>query len=253
MVAGEKARVVAQQALEQERIGLEQRRLEADVVAPARANLEAKRLDAEAAAATIVEDGKAQVEVFQRLVAQYQAAGSDAQQIFVLNMLPDIIDRLVSTVNGVAIDKISIIDGGGQGTGVPGMLGQLPAAVISLAEQIETATGVDILGTLRNDGDRSGGGASGVPAVAAAPAPETATSSPEPAPEPVSKPEPSPKPEATWEPEPEPEPEPAPEPQRWRTTSSPTPPARPGPLPPPPASRPYPGSPPPPSPPGPRG
>ena len=152
-VAGEKARVVAQQELEQERIELERKRLEADVIEPARADLEAKRLAAEAEAATIVEDGKAQVEVFTRLVEQYKAAGPDAQRIFVLNMLPDLVDRIVSTVEGVEIDKISVIDAGGSGTGIPGVLGQLPMAVINLAEQLETATGVDILSTLRADGN----------------------------------------------------------------------------------------------------
>jgi flotillin len=50
-VAGEKARVVAEQTLESERIQLETRRLEADVVAPARAELEAKELQAKADAA----------------------------------------------------------------------------------------------------------------------------------------------------------------------------------------------------------
>ena len=64
-------------------------------------------------------------------------------------MLPDLIDRIAQTVEGVAIDKISVIDSGGQGSGIPGVLGQLPAAVINLAEQMETATGVDILAALR--------------------------------------------------------------------------------------------------------
>jgi flotillin len=151
-VAGDKARVVAQQELERERVQLEERRLEADVVAPARAHLKAKRLAAEADAASIIEDGKAEVEVFQRLVEQYRDAGPDAQRIFVLNMLPDLVDRIVSTVEGIEIERISVIDSGGQGSGIPGVLGQLPAAVINLAEQLETATGVDILGAMRSDG-----------------------------------------------------------------------------------------------------
>jgi len=154
-VAGEKARVVAEQALETERVKLETRRLEADVVAPARADLEAKELAAKADAAKIIEEGKAQVEVFRRLVEQYQTAGSDAQRIFVLRMLPELVDKLVSTVGAVGIDKVSIIDSGGRGTGVPGFMGQLPAAVIGLAEQIETATGVDLFRALRAQPDGS--------------------------------------------------------------------------------------------------
>ena len=150
-VAGEKARVVAEQALETERVQLETRRLEADVVAPARADLEARQLAAKADAAKIIEEGTAQVEVFHRLVEQYRAAGEDAQRVFVLRMLPELVDKLVSTVNSVAIDKVSIIDSGGQGTGVPGFMAQLPASVIGLAEQLENATGVDLLKALRPD------------------------------------------------------------------------------------------------------
>jgi flotillin len=153
-VAGEKAKVVAEQALEAERVQLETRRLEAYVVAPARADLEAKELAAKADAAKIVEEGNAQIEVFRRLVEQYQAAGADAQRVFVLRMLPDLMDKIVSVVSAVDIDKVSIIDSGGQGTGIPGFMGQLPASVIGLTEQIENATGVDLLKALRPVGGR---------------------------------------------------------------------------------------------------
>ena len=154
-VAGEKARVVAEQALEAERVKLETLRLEAYVIAPARADLEAKQLAAKADAAKIIEEGNAEIEVFRRLVEQYQAAGADAQRVFVLRMLPDLIDKIVSTVSAVDIDKVSIIDSGGQGTGIPGFMGQLPAAVISLTEQLENATGVDLLKALRPDAGNS--------------------------------------------------------------------------------------------------
>ncbi|HSG78210.1 MAG TPA: flotillin family protein [Acidimicrobiia bacterium] len=157
-VAGEKARVVAEQELEHERIELQNRRLEADVVAPARAAKEAAELEAKGLAAKIVEDGAAQIEVFQRLVEQYQAAGPDAQRIFVLNMLPELIQKIVGTIEGVEIDRISVIDSGGNGSGggLPGMLSQLPAAVIKITEQIENATGVDILSGLGGKGDADG-------------------------------------------------------------------------------------------------
>ncbi len=151
-VAGDIARATAEQELEQQRIELERRRLEADVVTPAKADLEAKQLSAQAEAAKIIEDGKAQVEVFQRLTEQYQAAGDDGQRIFVLNMLPELVDKIVSTVNNVDIDRVAIVDnGGGQGGGIPGLVSQLPGAVVSLTEQIEAATGVDILGSMRSD------------------------------------------------------------------------------------------------------
>ena len=99
-VEADRARVVAEQELERERIELQTRRLEADVITPARARKEAMELEARGQAASILEDGNAQIEVFRRLVAQYQEAGNDAERIFVLNMLPELIDKIVGTVAG---------------------------------------------------------------------------------------------------------------------------------------------------------
>ncbi len=149
-VAGEKAKAVAEQELETERIELEKRRLQANVVLPAQADLEARQLQAQADAASIVEEGKAQVEVFTRLTNQYQAAGADAHDIFVLNMLPELIEQIVSTVNNIDIDKMTVIDSGSDGQALPGLVKQLPQSVIAIAEQIQTATGVDIMGPLRD-------------------------------------------------------------------------------------------------------
>jgi flotillin len=157
LVAGDKAQVVAEQALELERIELQNRRLEADVVAPARARKEAAELEAKGQAAKIVEDGTAQIDVFQRLVEQYRSAGEDAQRIFVLNMLPELVDKIVGTISGIDIDRVSVIDSGGNGGsgGIAGLLGQLPAAVVKVTEQIENATGVDILSGLGGNGPAS--------------------------------------------------------------------------------------------------
>ncbi len=159
LVAGETAKAVASQDLESERIELEKRRVEADVVVPARAELEARQLKAQAEAATIVEDGKARVEVFKRLTAQYQAAGADGHDVLVLNMLPDLVDKIVATVQNVSIDRVAVVDAGGGGAnsagdsgsqgGIPGLMSQLPASLLAMTEQIEAATGVDILASLR--------------------------------------------------------------------------------------------------------
>ena len=151
-VAGEKARAIAQQEVETARIELQKRRLEADVVTPARAQKEAAELEAKGNAAKIIEDGSAQIEVFNRLTQQYKAAGADAEKIFVLNMLPDLVGQIVDTVKGVNIDKVSVIDsGGGGGDSIPGLMSQLPASVIKITEQIENATGVNILSHLNKD------------------------------------------------------------------------------------------------------
>ena len=170
LVAGETAKAIASQELEAQRIELETRRVEADVVVPARADLEARQLQAQAEAAKIIEDGKAQVDVFRRLTDQYQAAGSDGHHVLVLNMLPELIDKIVATVQGVNIDRVAVIDtgtnggngSGGGGGGIPGLMSQLPAALVAMTEQIEAATGVDILSSLRNsdESDTNGEGSS---------------------------------------------------------------------------------------------
>ena len=160
-VEADRARVVAEQELELARIELQNRRLEADVIAPARAKRDAMELEAKGAAASIIEDGQAQIDVFRRLVEQYNAAGADAEHIFVLNMLPEIIDKIVGTVQSVSIDKVSVIDGGNGNQQIPGLLSQLPGTVIKLTEQIENATGVNILsglGTRRSEGSEGSEG-----------------------------------------------------------------------------------------------
>ncbi|NIN71545.1 MAG: flotillin family protein [Gemmatimonadetes bacterium] len=146
-VAGEKAKTVAEQDLQQERIALEQRRLEADVLLPARAEREAMEERAKGAAASITEDGRARLFVLGEMIKLYLGAGSEAERIFILNMLPEIIRELSSSVEGIDIDRLTVIDSG-EGAGVANAAGQFPAAIIKLTEQIENATGVNILSKL---------------------------------------------------------------------------------------------------------
>jgi flotillin len=63
-------------------------------------------------------------------------------------MLPDLLGQIVETVKGVAIDKVTVIDSGNGSQGIPDFMSQLPAAVIKLTEQVETATGINILSGL---------------------------------------------------------------------------------------------------------
>jgi len=154
-VASEQARVEAEKLLETERIELQKRRLEADVVAPARAKREAMELEARGHAATIVEDGNANIAVFERMAQQYTAAGPDARDIVLLHLLPDLVAQITDTVGAIEIDKVTVIDSGtgpsGSSGGVAGVAAQMPAAVVSVVEQIENATGVNLLEVLVKD------------------------------------------------------------------------------------------------------
>jgi flotillin len=147
LVAGEKARAKFEQEAEQERILLQQKKLMADVIEPARAKREAMELEAKGEAASIVEDGQAKVRVLKEMIETYKAAGGDGEKVFMINMLPDIVRELAQTVDKVTVDRVSVIDSGGNGngSGLGRFVSQFPSAVISLSEQIENVTGVDIL------------------------------------------------------------------------------------------------------------
>jgi flotillin len=151
LVAGEKARAKFEQETEQERILLQQKKLVADVIEPARAKREAMELAAKGEAASIVEDGEARVRVLREMIATYKAAAGDGEKVFMLNMLPDIVRELAGTVDKVTVDRVSVIDAGGNGhgSGLGRFVSQFPAAVVSLSEQIENATGVSILSAFR--------------------------------------------------------------------------------------------------------
>jgi flotillin len=152
-VAGEKARIKAQQDMQAQRIILEQKRVEADIVIPAQADKQAAELRAKGVAASITENGTANLNVLQRMIELYGKAGSDAERIFILNMLPELIKELAGSVEKIKIDKMSVIDSGRAGSGVASAAAQFPEAIIKLTEQIETATGVNILGRLQRPAD----------------------------------------------------------------------------------------------------
>ncbi len=110
-------------------------------------------LEARGRAASIIEDGNANIAVFQRMAEEFSAAGPNAKDVLLLNMLPDLVEQITDTVSGIDIDKITVIDGDGNGGAVGGVAGQMPGAVISIVEQIENATGVNILNVLAKDED----------------------------------------------------------------------------------------------------
>ncbi|MDL2344145.1 SPFH domain-containing protein [Deinococcus sp. MIMF12] len=160
-VSAEQAKVIAEQQLEQERVLLNQKRLEADVVAPARAKREAELLAAQAAAAPIIEEGRAKAQAVSLMVDAFRNAGPEGERAYVLNMLPGIVEQFAASVQGMQIDKLTVIDSGnGQATRTA--MQTLPANIIGMVEQVENATGVNLLSLLQDRGRPKGNGASAV-------------------------------------------------------------------------------------------
>ncbi|MCS7291683.1 MAG: SPFH domain-containing protein [Gloeomargarita sp. SKYBB_i_bin120] len=131
-VGAQLARTQADLAVQRERITQVRQQLQADVIAPAQARCQQEMEAAQAAAAQIVEDGKALVEGMRQLAMTWQQAGAHARQIFLLQKLAPLLQALAATVPPVQVERVTVLD---------------PASASSTAawwEQVQAATGIDL-------------------------------------------------------------------------------------------------------------
>lgn len=147
-VAARVAEATAEQELAEQEIALAEKRQRAAVVVKAEAERRAKEEIAKGNAARIVEDGQAEVEVLRQKLALWKQAGPDAERLFLIQMLPDILKQVVSTVDNLRIDKITVVDSGQGGRGVPAVFNQIAGATPALLESLKASTGIDIAGML---------------------------------------------------------------------------------------------------------
>lgn len=141
-VAGEIARVEQMQQLEELRIEVHKKRCQADVVVPALARQQASEAEAVGEAARIMENGKATAGSMELLRQQWEDGGT--KDLFLLQMLPDIIENVTSVVrDNLKIDKVTVVDSG-SGQGIPSHLTGITGSVVSMMEQLRGATGLDI-------------------------------------------------------------------------------------------------------------
>ena len=146
-VAADLAEAKAQQELAEEEIKLAEKRQRAEVVVKAEAERQAKEEIAKGNAARILEDGQAEVEVLRQKLVLWKEAGADAERLFLIQMLPDILKQVVNTVDNLTIDKLTVVDSG-QGTGVPSVFSQIAGSTPALLESLKASTGIDIAGLL---------------------------------------------------------------------------------------------------------
>lgn len=142
----------AEAALEAEGARVEQvrRKLEADIIEPARADMEAGIADAKGQAATILEQGRATVRVLEEMVAVWQSAGDNARDIFLMQKFQAVLDALVQTIGAVKVDKLTMLpgnDGAGDATSIQ---------AVRLVEELKGALGVDLPKMLTDVTSRSG-------------------------------------------------------------------------------------------------
>ena len=141
------ARAVAEQDLQEIRQKLEQTRLMAEVVLPARAAQTAEGLKSRGAAAEIAEQGAALSEVLNLLTATWLKAGGDAKDIFLIQQLEQILGTVTARVNSIVIDEVSVVDSG-DGKALSAYIAGYPAMVNQVLEELKRSTGVDVTGTL---------------------------------------------------------------------------------------------------------
>ena len=153
IVAGQKAQVLFEQELEAQRIILQQKKLIADVIEPAKAQKEALELEARGRSAQIITDGEAQLEILKKNLNIFATAGENSEKVYTLLMLPKIIETLMSSLNGIKIDKLTMVDSGNAGENgtFSRLVSQMPGTVAQLSETIKTITGVDILKAMTGD------------------------------------------------------------------------------------------------------
>jgi flotillin len=146
-VAGDIARIGEEQKLEERRVKMNKSKYEADVIVPARAEKEAKELKAIGEAARIAEDGKATAEAVRALREQWEK--EDTRELFLIQQLPDILDKVTKVVSdNLSIEKVTIVDSG-DGRGVPAYVKGVTGSIVAIFEQIKNATGLDIPEILR--------------------------------------------------------------------------------------------------------
>ncbi len=141
-VASDIARIEEEQKLEKQRVERNKSKYEADVIVPARAEKEAKELKAIGEAARIAEDGRATAEAVRVLREQWEK--EDTRELFLIQQLPDILDKVTSVVSdNLSIDKVTIVDSG-DGQGMPAYVRGVTGSIVAIFEQIKNATGLDI-------------------------------------------------------------------------------------------------------------
>ncbi|MBI4544112.1 MAG: flotillin family protein [Gemmatimonadetes bacterium] len=137
------AEVERQRALEQQHIERDKLRLQAETVIPAQAEQAAAEAAARGAAASILENGRAQAQVLQMLAEQIRAAGDQAVAVFLAEKLPALLGVAVEAVKGIEIDRVVVLDGG-RGDAVAAAANQRVHAALRVIEAMSSVLGLDV-------------------------------------------------------------------------------------------------------------
>ncbi|MEE2749963.1 MAG: SPFH domain-containing protein [Myxococcota bacterium] len=128
------ARAEAELKVQQARVEQVRRRLAADVLEPAKADMEASQAHAKGIAAKIIEDGKATADVLEEMIKTWQNGDESARDIFLMQKLQTVMSSLVDTIQGVQVDRLIILPDSNSNA----------AKSVRLVEELKAGIGVDI-------------------------------------------------------------------------------------------------------------
>lgn len=142
-VMAHKAEVVAQQQLELERIELQRKKLQADIVEPAEAQRKQAEQLAAAEAAPIRESGRAQAEVLELLFAQIAKGGEEGMRVFMAEKMREMLPAVMETAKGIDVERLVIVDNG-DGSAVSSAASQRANAAYALLEGLASRFGLNV-------------------------------------------------------------------------------------------------------------
>ncbi len=148
MIAEEKSTVTAQVArargeLEVQRARIEQVKLQllADKVRPAEAQKIVMEAAAKAAAAKIIEEGRAAAFSLREISGTWKKAGSSAREVFLTQKLEALIKIMTGTIGQTRIDRVTFIDSAMTGKNGGG---NTAASAVAMNEQLKQTLGLDV-------------------------------------------------------------------------------------------------------------
>ena len=147
-VASKLARAEADVAVQKARVEQVRRQLQADVLEPARARKAAAEASAKGAASKIIEQGRATAAAMEDIAVVWQNVGDNARNVFLLQKVEGLMTQVMRTVSGLKVEKLTVLGGIGGGAASGGR--DLTGNVIAASEQLKAATGVDLLGAVRD-------------------------------------------------------------------------------------------------------
>jgi flotillin len=152
-VASRLARAEAELEVQRARVEQVRRQLQADVLEPARAARTAAEASAKGEAAKIVEQGRATAAAMEEIAAAWRQAGAggNARQVFLMQKVDGLMRIVMETVRDLKVDRLTVLGGlGGTGAADADGVGALTGRIIAASEQLKAATGVDLLGAVRD-------------------------------------------------------------------------------------------------------